>query len=82
MICGDNNGQHVNAIIRCDVISFPPKKKLNFIVCSNCSSIIKGLGRFTIVNLLEFVENLMKHMVNLVAFLSNGSNLQISLEYG
>jgi hypothetical protein len=73
MICGYNNGQHMN------VIRYATKKKFVFIVCSNCSSFIKRLGRFAIVNVFEFVENLMKQMVSFV-FPNNGSNLQIPLE--
>jgi len=74
MICGYNNGQHVN------VIKSATKKKFAFIVCSNCSSCTKGVGRFTIVYMFEFIENLMKQMVSF-AFPNNGSNLQIPLEY-
>lgn len=70
MICGYNNEQHMN------VTRSATKKYIAFIVCSNCSSFIKGLGRFTIVNMFEFIENLMKQMVSF-----NGCNLQIPLKY-
>jgi hypothetical protein len=46
-----------------NVIRFATKRKFVFIVCNNCSSFIKRLGRFVIVNMFEFVENLMKQMV-------------------
>lgn len=45
-----------------------PKNNFNITICNNHAPLTSGLIKFTLVNLFECIENLMKHMVNSSAF--------------
>ncbi len=51
------------------------EKKSNFIMHSNWSPFIKGLVKFISTNSSTFIENLVKHMVNLATFPSSDDTL-------
>jgi hypothetical protein len=41
---------------------------MNSPICSNQSSFIKKLATFTMINLSNYIQNLVKHIVNLDAY--------------
>jgi hypothetical protein len=54
---------------------------MNSFIYSYWSLFIKGLATFTMVNVLNFIQNIMKHIVNLDAYRSHVYILGMFLTY-